>query len=95
MLPWSDWVVPSARKTGDEGEARITSLPGFDTRTMLSKKAARMGDKAKPSGVISERRRLCCLSSVAQYKIIKIKFVASMIAVTPATASSKASLASW
>src|SRR6516164_6766186 len=29
-----------------------------------------------------------------QYKIIKIKFVASMIAVTPATASSKASLAS-
>src|SRR6516225_9859182 len=30
-----------------------------------------------------------------QYKIIKIKFVASMIAVTPATASSKASLASW
>jgi hypothetical protein len=31
---------------------------------------------------------------VAQYKIIKIKFVASMIAVTPATASTKASLAS-
>jgi hypothetical protein len=32
---------------------------------------------------------------VAQYKIIKIKFVASMIAITPATASTKASLASW
>jgi hypothetical protein len=23
MLPWSDWVVPSARKTGDEGEAHL------------------------------------------------------------------------
>jgi hypothetical protein len=31
------------------------------TRTMLSENTARMGDKAKPSGV-SERRRLCCLS---------------------------------
>jgi hypothetical protein len=34
----------------------------FDTRTMLSENTARMGDKAKPSGVFSERRRLCCLS---------------------------------
>ena len=36
----------------DEGEDRAhTSLPVSTTRTMLSKKAARMGDKAKPSGV--------------------------------------------
>jgi hypothetical protein len=49
---------------------------------MLPKKAVRMGDKAKPSGV-RKRRRLCCLSRQgAQYKLIKIKFVASMIAVT-------------
>jgi hypothetical protein len=32
-------------------------------RTMLSKNTARMGTKAKPSGV-GERRRLCCLSMV-------------------------------
>jgi len=34
-------------------------------------------------------------SQGAQYKIIKIRFVASMIAVTPAMESIKASLASW
>ena len=45
----------------DEGEAASLHRP-FDTRTMLSKKAARMGDKAKPSGV-GERRRLCCLKN--------------------------------
>jgi len=40
MLPWSDWVVPSARKTGDEGEVR----------TMLFEKSARMGDEGKAVG---------------------------------------------
>jgi hypothetical protein len=59
---------------------------------MLSENTARMGDKAvrrqeAPTALLFEQ--------VAQYKIIKIKFVASMIAVTPATASTKASLASW
>jgi hypothetical protein len=48
---------------------------------MLSENTARMGDKAKPSGA-RKRRRLCCFEQVAQYKIIKIKFVASLIAVT-------------
>ena len=43
---------PSAteRKGGGEGEDPSLHCP-FDTRTMLSKKTARMGDKAKPSGV--------------------------------------------
>jgi len=51
-----------------------------------------MGDKAKPS--VAYRRRLCCLSKQSQYKISKIKFAISMIAVTPAMESTKASLAS-
>ncbi len=49
------------------------------------------GDEGKAVGT-STRRRLCCLSN--QYKIIKIKFAISVIAVTPATASTKARLAS-
>jgi len=53
-----------------------------------------MGGKAKPSGVSASADGFAVCAG-DQYKIIKIKFVASMIAVTPATASSKASLASW
>ena len=70
------------------------SLSGSTSRRLLSKKTARMGDKAKPS-VCSIDRRLCCLSKRPQYKINKIKLSISMIAVTPATESTKASLASW
>ena len=60
MLPWSDWVVPSPRRLGDEGEAASLHRSVSTTRTMLSKKTARMGDKAKP--LAAYRRRLCCLS---------------------------------
>jgi hypothetical protein len=62
MLPWSNWIVPAARGTddGDEGEAASLHRP-FDNPHDASENTARMGDKAKPSGV-SERRRLCCLS---------------------------------
>ena len=91
MLPWSDWVVPSARKTGDEGEAHLHRP--FDN-PHDAENTARMGDKAKPSGVSASADGFAVCAG-DQYKIIKIKFVASMIAVTPATASSKASLASW
>ena len=31
---------------------KVTSLPGFDTRTMSSKKAARMGDEGKAVGCV-------------------------------------------
>ena len=45
----------------DEGEVcRITSLPGFDSPTLLSKNTARMGDEGKAVRR-RERRRLCCL----------------------------------
>jgi len=54
---------------------------------------ARMGDKAKPSGVGAPTALL--FEQVAQYRIIKIKLSISMIAVTAATESTKASLASW
>jgi hypothetical protein len=53
----------------------------------------RRGTKAKP--LAAYRRRLCCLSKGSQYKISKIKFSISMIAVTPATESTNASLVSW
>jgi hypothetical protein len=47
----SDWPSPFAeRKGGDEGEG-TASLPlhrRFDAQRLPSKKAARMGDKAKP-----------------------------------------------
>jgi hypothetical protein len=56
MLPWSDWVVPSARKTGDEGEAHLHRP--FDN-PHDAENTARMGDKAKP--LAAYRRRLCCL----------------------------------
>jgi len=62
MLPWSDWVVPSPRRLGDEGEAASLHRSVSTTRTMLSKKTARMGDKAKAVRRVSDRRRLCCLS---------------------------------
>ena len=62
---------------------------------MLSKKTARMGDKAKPSGVSASADGFAVLSRVAQYKISKIKLSISMIAVTAARESTKASLASW
>ena len=48
MLPWSDWVVPSALGTKVKPH-HFTSRS--TTRTMLSENTARMGDKAKPSGV--------------------------------------------
>jgi hypothetical protein len=53
-----------------------------------------MGDEGKAVGC-AQRRRLCCLSERPQYKINKIKLSISMIAITPATESTKASLASW
>jgi hypothetical protein len=52
-----------------------------------------MGDKAKPSSVGAPTALL--FEQVAQYRIIKIKLSISMSAVTPALASSQASLASW
>jgi hypothetical protein len=38
---------------------------------------------------------LCCLRKRFQYKISKSKFTISMMAVTPATESTNASLSSW
>jgi hypothetical protein len=51
------------------------------------------GRKAKPP--VAYRRRFCRLSSGTQYKISKIKYAVSMIAVTPAMENTRASLASW
>ena len=47
MLPWSDWVVPSARKTGDEGEAHLHRP--FDN-PHDAENTARMGDEGKAVG---------------------------------------------
>jgi hypothetical protein len=48
----SDWTVPLflERKGGDEGEERASPVlhRRFDAQRLLSKKTARMGDKAKP-----------------------------------------------
>ena len=89
MLPWSDWVVPFARKTGDEGEAHLHRP--FDNPHDAENRARR-GTRQSRWLRTADGFAVCAGD---QYKIIKIKFVASMIAVTPATASSKASLASW
>ena len=45
------WTVPVCRKAGTKVKfIRTASLPASTTRPLPSKKAARMGDKAKPSG---------------------------------------------
>ena len=91
MLPWSDWVVPSARKTGDEGEADLHRL--FDNPHDAVREIGTYGGRWQSRWPRAADGFAVCAGD--QYKIIKIKFVATMIAVTPATASSKASLASW
>ena len=65
--------------------------PGFDNPTIAVQEHGTYGGQRKAVGCVPPT----ALLFGTQYKIIKIKFVASMIAVTPATASSKASLASW
>jgi hypothetical protein len=67
--------------------------PGSTARRMLSKNTARMGDEGKAAGTVPPTASL--FEEGAQYKISKIKLSISMIAVTPATESTKASLASW
>jgi len=62
-------------------------------RRMLSENTARMGDEGKAAGTVPPTALL--FEEGAQYKISKIKRSISMIAVTPATESTKASLASW
>ena len=52
-----------------------------------------LDDKAKPS--VSYRPTALLFEQGAQYKISKIKFAISVMAVTPATESTKASLAPW
>ena len=88
ILARSNWVVLDS---GTEGDHRPVST----SRRLPSEKTVRMGDKAKP--LAAYRRRLCCLCGCGaiQYKISKIKLSISMIAVTPATESTNASLASW
>jgi hypothetical protein len=66
----------------------------FDTPQKCLSQTCIVGGKGKAAGS-RNTRRLCCLSKRSQYKISKIKLSISMIAVTPATASTKASLASW
>jgi hypothetical protein len=83
ILPRSDWVVSctAERKLGTKVNASGTSITaGSTTQRLPPEKAVRMGDKAKP--LAAYRRRLCCLSKQSQYKISKIKFAISMIAVT-------------
>jgi len=51
MLAGSDLDSPSCRKAGTKVKfIRTASLPASTARPMPSKKTARMGDKAKPSG---------------------------------------------
>jgi hypothetical protein len=52
-----------------------------------------MGDEGKAVGCVPLTALL--FERDTQYKISKIKFAISMMAVTPATESNKASLASW
>src|SRR6516164_2532304 len=89
MLPWSNWIVPSALGT----KVKPASLHRPFDNPHDAENTARMGDKAKPSGVGAPTALL--FEQVAQYRIIKIKLSISMIAVTAATESTKASLASW
>src|SRR6516164_7536680 len=89
MLPWANWIVPSA--LGPKVKPASLHRP-FDN-PHDAENTARMGDKAKPSGVGAPTALL--FEQVAQYRIIKIKLSISMIAVTAATESTKASLASW
>jgi len=56
--------VPFLRaEVGDEGEETASPVLHrlFDTQRLLPKKAARMGDKAKPLAATHLRWRLCCL----------------------------------
>src|SRR6516162_6436846 len=46
MLPWSDWVVPSARKTGDEGEGASLHRP-FDNPHDAVREHGTYGDEGK------------------------------------------------
>ena len=68
-----------------------TSLPGFDSPH----------DAVQEIGTYGGRRQSRWLRTAdgfavfAQCKIIKSKYAVSIIAVTPATESTKASLASW
>ena len=89
MLPWSNWIVPSALGT----KVKPASLHRPFDNPHDAENTARMGDKATPSGVGAPTALL--FEQVAQYRIIKIKLSISMIAVTAATESTKASLASW
>ena len=69
--------------------------PVSTSRRLPSKKTVRLGDKAKPLVRSMTDGFAVFAKRGSQYKIIKIKFAISMIAVTPATESTKASLASW
>jgi len=67
----------------------------FDTQRLPPKKAVRMGDEGKAVGTMPPTALLSLRVRCGQYKISKIKLSISMIAVTPATESTNASLASW
>src|SRR5262249_33281627 len=69
-------------RKGDSG-----CLPVRQTQRLLSKKTARMGDEGKAAGCRSPAALLS--EQARQYKISKIKLSISMIAVTPATESTK------
>ena len=83
------------RKGGTHVKAAANFTARFRQPNDAIQENGTYGDEGKAAGLLHDRR-LCCLSErCSQYKIIKIKFAISMIAVTPATESTKASLASW
>jgi hypothetical protein len=69
-----------------------TSLPGFEAQRLLSKKTARVGDEGKAVGCVPPTALL--FEQGGQYRISKSKYAVSIMAVTPATESTNASLAS-
>ena len=95
MLARSDWDVPlpAERTVGTKVKNSITSLPVRYPHD-AAQESGTYGGQGKavrrqeaPTALLFEQ--------VAQYRIIKIKLSISMIAVTAATESTKASLASW
>ena len=95
MLPWSDWIVPAAGTDAMGTKVKPASLHRpFDNPHDAVQESGTYGGQGK--AVRRQRPPTALLfEQVAQYRIIKIKLSISMIAVTAATESTKASLASW
>jgi hypothetical protein len=65
----------------------------FDSSTLPSEKTVRMRQQGKAVGCVPPAALL--FEQGGQYRISKSKYAVSIMAVTPATASTNASLASW